>query len=419
MVVRGRRVGGGLGEQGHAGCAEQATDDHEWLPDLQPVRQQPGHDEGECLDAPVPVAQPVRLRFGVAEVGREEDDEEADGDVVEEQEHGDGERRADDVEAQHLAPVPLERHFGVDAAGAGLDERAVAQADHQLVAQAGSQFAQSEEGDGEDDHTDDAADAELELPVGVGVEGVARHLGHDEAADDRAQCPEAHRGGPAQLRGEVADERRRRHQDDAFDEADCRDEDQVVRLAVDERDGVGEDAGDEQSVDHQVGPAPAVGEAGEDRCERADGIAHNGHENQERQGHVQVEADLRGDRAADIQLVVENDCRDDHDAEVEGAGPVRGVAAELPAPDSIFRRYGRRGWFSRSGCHHVPFCGGTGGTAPAYRIHVARTDEGVRANGATTAGLGGAVGAWHRMALGPCGVQHFAKLFQTARRRPR
>jgi hypothetical protein len=71
-------------------------------------------------------------------------------------------------------------------------------------------------------------------------------------------------------------------------------------------------------------PPPAVGQAGEDGGQRAEDVAHNGHEDQVRERHVQIGADLGSDRAADVQLVVEHDRRDDHDGQVEGARAVRG-----------------------------------------------------------------------------------------------
>ena len=69
-----------------------------------------------------------------------------------------------------------------------------------------------------------AADVELEPPVGVAVQRVAGDHGDDEAAEHRTEGPEAHRGAAADLRGEVADQRGRRDQHDALDEADDREQ---------------------------------------------------------------------------------------------------------------------------------------------------------------------------------------------------
>lgn len=59
--------------------------------------------------------------LGVPEVRREVHHEEADRDVVEQQEQVDTDGRADDVQVGHLLPVILGGGPGVDTAGLGLD----------------------------------------------------------------------------------------------------------------------------------------------------------------------------------------------------------------------------------------------------------------------------------------------------------
>ena len=96
------------------------------------------------VERPDPVAEAVRLRLAVAEDGLEVHREEADGDVVDDQEDADRERRQDDVGLEHLPERVAQRGLDVDARGARLDQRAVARADHDLVAQLGRELAQEQ-----------------------------------------------------------------------------------------------------------------------------------------------------------------------------------------------------------------------------------------------------------------------------------
>ena len=110
------------------------TDDHERLAHPQVVRDQTGDDEGERVGDPVPVGERVGLGLRIAVDGREVDDREAGGDVVQQQEQADRERGPEDARPDHLAPEALGEVLELQAGSARLDQDAVAHGHHQLVA---------------------------------------------------------------------------------------------------------------------------------------------------------------------------------------------------------------------------------------------------------------------------------------------
>ena len=199
----------------------------------------------------------------------------------------------------------------------------------------GESSRRPDEGDEEDRKTDSAAKVELEAPVGVARKRVARDLGDDEAAEHRAERPEAHREAAADLRREVTDQRGRRDEDDALDEADARVDHHEPHLGRRVRQGERvEHAGDQQPVRDQVGPAPAVSESRQQRGERADAVGDDRDDHEVREGHVVVLDDLRRYGTLQVELVVQDDRREDRDPEVEGARPGVRVVRQLAGPEA-------------------------------------------------------------------------------------
>ena len=129
----------------------------------------------------------------------------------------------------------------------------------------------------------------------------------------------------------------RGHQADALDGADdeaLNAEGPLVRRR--REDEQGED-GRQQQADHdQVGPAQPVGQAREQRAERADQVPEGQHDHVEGERHVEVGQDQRGHRAADIQLVVQRDRGQDREGQVEVPAPGRGVRLKLAVPQSRY-----------------------------------------------------------------------------------
>src|SRR6202166_809399 len=83
----------------------------------------------------------------------------------------------------------------------------------------GMTFARIEkQGLREDHKPHDAADHELTLPGLVGWQRQRVDGAHCQAAQHGPDSPESHSRRPPHLRREVADQRRRCHQDDAFNE---------------------------------------------------------------------------------------------------------------------------------------------------------------------------------------------------------
>jgi hypothetical protein len=121
---------------------------------------------------------------------------------------------------EHLPPRVLRAFLDVYARGACLDELPVADLHHQLSPELGRKLSQADECDDEHDQADDAADDELVLPRMEMIEGVARDQRHGQAGDDRTHRPEPGGQASPELWGEVANEGRRRHEDDALDEAE-------------------------------------------------------------------------------------------------------------------------------------------------------------------------------------------------------
>ncbi len=368
-VVAGRRVGRQQGEhQGEDGRAD-AADHHERLAHLEPVREQPGDDQTDDVGRPVPVGEGVGPLLAVAEDGGEVDDEVADGGEVEQQEHADGEGRADDVQPHHLPPAALQRLLRVQALGPGLDQCPVAQADHDLVADPRRQLAQAQQRDHEDDQGGRAGVAQLVLPVG-GVQRAAGDRGDHQAADDRAHGPVAHGRRPAQLRGEVPDQGGGGDQDDALDEADHGEEQQVGGLVRGVRQAEQHQQADhQQPVHHQVGPAPAVGEPGDQRGEGADGVADDRYPDEVAVAHPVVGDDRRGHRVLDVQGVVQHDRGQHHDGQVGVAASTVGVGVQI-APEQPVERAARghgSGWSvvggERRAAHAAPHGTGSGGRA--------------------------------------------------------
>jgi hypothetical protein len=230
-------------------------------------------------------------------------------------------------------PVPLQCPLGVDTRRARLDQRPVTHAHHQLVTQSRRQLAQPDQRDHRDDEPDDAADVELVAPVGMRRQCVAGYLGDDEAAQNRPEGPEAHRRAPPHLRREVADQRGCRDQRDPLDQAHQGEQDRVRRLVVRVRDREqDEQSGDEDAADDEVRASPAVGEAGEQRREGADGVTDDGDEDELREAEVQLFDDLGRDRALHVELVVENDRCENSDREVGRAWSGVGIVRKLPVP---------------------------------------------------------------------------------------
>jgi hypothetical protein len=82
-----------------------------------------------------------------------------------------------------------------------------------------------------------------------------------------------------------------------------------------------EHPGEQQPEHHQVGPAEPVGEPGEQRPERPDQGPERYRYHVEREAHAQVGQQQRGDRAADVQLVVQRDRGQHRDRQVKHPGP--------------------------------------------------------------------------------------------------
>ncbi len=205
-------------------------DQHERLAHPQPVGEQPDDDQGDDVRPPEPGVEPVGLGdrevepVGVLEGDRVVDGEEAGGGVVDEQEHRDAEGRADQVPLEDLAPWALgggQNLASGQTAGPRFDQRPVPGRDHQLVAELGRQVLHEEQADDEGGQGGDARDDELAVPVLAEVaEGVGGDDAGDQAAGHRADGPEAHGRGPAELRAEVADQGRGGHQDGPLHQAD-------------------------------------------------------------------------------------------------------------------------------------------------------------------------------------------------------
>ena len=337
------------------------ADHHERLAHPEPVRDEADQDHRDDVEPPVPVAQPVGVLDREPEHGRQVDHGEPDGGVVDQQHDRYGDRGDDDVGLEQLAERVLQCRLDVllgQALGPGLDQRAVMQGHHQLVAQRRGQFPQPDERDHEHDQPGDAADAVLVGPEpGVGHDrgnGGAAHHRHDQAAHHRAAGPEAHGRGPAHLRGEVADQRGGGHQADALDEADHEGRDGERPLAGHGRDyEEREHPGEQQPDHHHVGPAEPVAKAGAQRAERPDQGPEGYRQREEREAHVQVDQVQRGHRAAHVQLVVQRDRGQYRDGQVHHPGPGIRISVQLPSPDPG-KPSGPAGHWRRSdSCHAV------------------------------------------------------------------
>src|SRR5205085_2448227 len=108
----------------HDGRAH-AAGDHERLADPELVGDESEGDDGDDVEAPVPVAQGVAVVDREAEDGGEEYEGETDGGVVDEQEERDAEGGEDHVHLEQLAPRVAQRSRDVNALGPGLDQRPV------------------------------------------------------------------------------------------------------------------------------------------------------------------------------------------------------------------------------------------------------------------------------------------------------
>src|ERR1700677_1514084 len=327
-------------DDGHHG-RQDAADHHERLPYVEPVGDDPDQDDPDDVEAPVPVAKPVGVLDREVEHGDEVDDGEADRGVVDQQHDRDGDGGDDDVRLEQLPERVPQSRLDVDPLGPGLDQRAVPRRHHQLVPQLRGELLQPDQGDREDDDPDSAADAVFGRPE-PRVADDRRNGGtaddrHDQAAQDRAAGPEAHRGGPSHLRGEVADQRGSGDQADALDHADREALDAEDPLTGGSRqDERGEDGGDEQPADDEVGAAHPVAEPGEQRAERSDQVPECEDHHVEREAHLQVAQQQRGDRAADIRFVVQRDGGQHRNRQIADAGPVAGIPVELPAPQDRY-----------------------------------------------------------------------------------
>src|SRR5215469_15258297 len=338
--------------------SENTAYHHERLADPEPVRQHANANQRNDVEAPFPVAETVGVLESNAEHSSHEDHEEADCGVVDQEHHGDRDRRHDNVCLQQLPPRVLQRLLNVDPLGPRFDQRTVPHRHHELVTKLRRQLPQAEERDRENEQTYDAADFVLVRPEprrgDYGRDGVGADDRDDQAAQDRAAGPEPHGRGTADLWGEVTDQRRGRHQANAFDDADNKALDRVGPLVRRGRDDeANEHAGEEQTEDHEVCPAVAVGEPGEQRAEGADQVTEGKRQHEEREGHVQVGQDQRGYRPAHIQLVVEHDGGEDCERQVEHSGSGVWIGIQLP----VNQRGGESplpgDWFRRGSCHTV------------------------------------------------------------------
>ena len=208
----------------------------------------PRDDERDGVGRPSTSWQAVRPLLGVAEDRHVVDDEEADGHVVEQQEHADGEGRADDVQPQHLPPVALSASSGSSpAARASMSARSR----RLTISWSRSCGDSSRRPTKAMTNTTRPAmpqtwnwNASSEWLFSVWLDTTR----DDEAAENRAEGPEAHGNASPDLRREVADQCRGGHEDDALDEADDGEQEHVDALAA----GVREPEQDQQPGDQQA-----------------------------------------------------------------------------------------------------------------------------------------------------------------------
>jgi hypothetical protein len=263
----------------------------------------------------------------------EVDDEEPDRGVVDEKEETHAERRHHDVDAHHLAPGVPEGRLRVDSPGPGLDEGPLAYRDHDLVAQGWGEFPQCEQGQHEHDESGDPGDVELVFPGAQVVERVGGHLRHDQAADDRPQCPQSYGCPTSNLGREVTDQGRSGHQHHSLDESHRGDADRIPGRVGCRRNAERRDqTGDQQARHDQIGAAPPIGQAGQ---EGGYGARHTGdhhHRQVVAEGDLEVGQDRGGHGPSYVLLVVADDRGQDDHGQVAGPGARLGVVVELAIP---------------------------------------------------------------------------------------
>ena len=244
------------------------------------------------------------------------------------------ERRTEDVEVEHLTEGMLQARLDVDAGGAGLEQFSVLAGDHQLIPQRRGQLTEPNQGHREHDQSDDTGDLVLVLP---GPRARTRHEGRDDQRPENGpERPEAHGRGTAELRREITHQRGRRHENDALDETDQHVDQAEAELGV----GVGEceqaqQADDPQSDGDDVRPPIAVSQSSRPSGQGPHEVTDHADVHVVGERHVQLTQDRRGDSAAEVQLVVEDDRRRDDDAQADVPGCVGRVADQRPVPQSV------------------------------------------------------------------------------------
>ena len=281
-------------------------------------REQARDEQADRVGDPVPVGQVVGLGLGVAEDGREVDHQERDEDVVQEQEHADGQRRAG-----RCRPATSASSGSRPAARARCPRRAAS-----ISARSRIDTINWSRSRGDSSRSPIAAIAKTTRPTmpatrnwncqsGWLVERVAGDLGDQQLPSTgpivqnaialaRPICGEKSRISAGVATSAMPSTMLTSAKNTVYSAL-------LVALGSAKQ---RQQPGQQQPADDEVRAAPAVRQPGAQRGERADQVADHQHEDELREREAEVLDDLRRDRALDVELVVQDDGRQDRDPQV-------------------------------------------------------------------------------------------------------